>query len=58
MNPAALTSAELANLLSKAGGRAIAPTLIEEQLAAGAPRNADGTLHFVHFTAWLAGQVS
>jgi hypothetical protein len=56
MNPAALTRAQLVKVLAAAGGKTTAEDL-EQDLAAGAPTNADGTLHLVHYTAWLASQV-
>lgn len=56
INPSALTPAELAALLAKAGAT-IREADIAQDLAAGAPANADGTIHLVHYTAWLAGQV-
>lgn len=55
-NAAALTPAELAQLLVAARGKSTAEQ-IEQDLVAGAPHNRDGTLHLVHYTAWLAGQV-
>lgn len=54
LNPAALTAGELAELLSRAGGREISAQQILSDLTAGAPANADGTLHLVHYAAWLA----
>lgn len=57
LSPAALSIEDLAGLLSKAGGRKISPAKIREDLAAGAPTNTDGTIHLVHYTAWLCGQV-
>jgi hypothetical protein len=56
MNPAALTVPQLATVLSAAGGKVIAAD-VEKDLAAGAPTNADGTVHLIRYTAWLAGQV-
>ena len=47
---------ELAQLLSTAGGVAITVAQIETDIEAGAPCNADGTLHLVHYTAWLVAQ--
>lgn len=58
LNPAALSIGDLATLLSKAGGRKVTVQMIREDLQAGAPANADGTLHLVHYTAWLASQVT
>lgn len=54
LDPARLTPAELVALLVKAGSRSINEQMVASHLAAGAPRNADGTLHLVHYTAWLA----
>lgn len=54
INPLALTIPDAATMLSKAGGRAIRPEQIEADLAAGAPRNGDGTLNLVLYAAWLA----
>lgn len=53
LNPAALSIDDLAVLLTRAGGREISPANVKRDLAAGAPVNADGTLHLVHYTAWL-----
>lgn len=57
MNPARLTIAELVELLIKAGGKHTDTEVIESHLAAGAPRNADGTMHLMHYAAWLAQRV-
>jgi hypothetical protein len=56
LNPAALPIGDLARLLSKAGGREISAQRIAADVAAGAPTNADGSLHLVHYAAWLAAQ--
>jgi hypothetical protein len=53
-NPQRLTPEELARALSNAGSRLITPEQIEADLAAGAPRNADGTVNILFYTAWLA----
>jgi hypothetical protein len=55
INPAALSPAEMAKLLSAAGDRRVTPDDVRDCIAAGAPSNKDGTLHLIHFTAWLAG---
>jgi len=44
--------ADLARLLTAAGGRRITEEMINADVAAGAPTNADGTINLVHFTAW------
>jgi hypothetical protein len=54
VNPAALSAAELAKLLTAAGGQRVTPADVRAAISAGAPTNDDGTLHLLHFTAWLA----
>jgi len=54
VNPAALTPDQMAQLLAAAGGRAITEDAIREDIAAGAPANADGTMSLIDYTAWLA----
>jgi hypothetical protein len=56
-NPAALTTDQLLEVLAAAGHRATAEDIAAD-VAAGAPTNPDGTLHLVHYTAWLAAQVA
>ena len=57
LNPAALRPAELVKLLAKAGRKKITAARIASDLAAGAPTNRDGTIHLIHYTAWLAKRV-
>jgi hypothetical protein len=47
LNPAALTLDEAAKTLG------VPREWIEEDLDAGAPRNADGTVNLVQYAAWL-----
>ncbi len=58
IDPSALTVKELASVLSKASGKRATQVQIRKDLKAGAPKNKDGTIHLVHYTAWLAGQVT
>ena len=51
--PGALDVATLARLLSAAGGQPVTAEMIEADVADGAPTNADGTLHLMHYAAWL-----
>lgn len=53
LNPTSLTVADLARLLTRAGGQPVTVAMIEADLAAGAPVNADGTINLVHYAAWL-----
>jgi hypothetical protein len=53
LKPTSLTVADAARLLSAAGGQAITVAMLQADLAAGTPANADGTLNLVHYAAWL-----
>ena len=54
----ALTPADTARILAAAGKRRITEAMVAADIAAGAPVNADGTIHLVHFAAWLANEVA
>ena len=49
----ALTPGQAAKILSAAGQRRITETMIQADIEAGAPTNADGTINLIHYTAWL-----
>lgn len=53
LNPAALSIADAALLLTKVGGQPVTASMIEADRAASAPANADGTINLVHYAAWL-----
>lgn len=56
-DPAKLNRKQLAQLLSKSGSTQASVEQIDDQISRGAPVNEDGTLHLVHFTAWLVQKV-
>jgi len=56
LNPNALTVADAVQLLAKAGP--VTEAMLRADLAAGAPANPDGTIHLVHYAAWLALETS
>ncbi len=58
LSPTALSLADAAKLLTKAAGQSISVEMLETDIAAGAPTNADGTLNLVHYAAWLVREVS
>ena len=58
LNPTALPVAEAARLLSAVGGQAVTVEMLEADVAAGAPTNADGTLNLVHYSAWLVREMA
>jgi len=47
LNPAALIPEDAARMLG------ISPDMMQADLDAGAPTNADGTINLVHYAAWL-----
>ncbi len=53
LNPAALSCTDAARLLSAAGCGKVTPEMLQADVEAGAPTNADGTLNLVHYAAWL-----
>ena len=55
-DPTALSPDQLAELLTLAARKKISPAAIRADVKAGAPTNGDGTLHLVHYGAWLVSQ--
>lgn len=53
VNPTAMPLADAARLLSAAFGEHLSVAMLQADLAAGAPTNADGTLNLVHYAAWV-----
>ncbi len=58
LSPKALSLADAAKVLSKAGGRPVTEDMLRADVAAGAPTNADGTLNLVHYAAWLVREMA
>lgn len=58
IDPAALSIADAARLLTKAGGRLVAEAALQRDVDAGAPTNPDGTINLVNFTAWLVRETA
>lgn len=56
IDPTRLTPEELARVLGQAGDKTVSVQAVQETIQRGAPINHDGTLHLVHYTAWLAAQ--
>ncbi len=57
LNPNALALADAARLLARAGGQAVTVEMLQADVAAGAPTNADGTINLVHYAAWLVREM-
>jgi len=57
INPTALALADAARLLAKVGGPSITESMLRDDVTAGAPTNADGTINLVHYAAWLVKEM-
>jgi hypothetical protein len=57
LSPMSLTLAQAAGILSKLSAQPVTAEMLREDIAAGAPTNADGTLNLVHYAAWLVKEV-
>ena len=58
LNPQALSPEELARVLSAVGIKPVTLDIIQADLAAGAPQNADGSINLVWYAAWLVREVT
>jgi len=58
LDPQKLSPTDAARLLSRVGGRPVAESTIEADVAAGAPTNGDGSLNLVAYAAWLIRQLA
>jgi hypothetical protein len=52
LNPAALPIEKAAQALG------VGQEILEADIAAGAPTNADGTINLVHYAAWLVKELA
>ena len=57
-DPTRLDVGQLARLLSAASGIRIDAAKIAADVAAGAPTGADGSIHLVHYAAWLVKELA
>ena len=57
LSPTSLTVADAARLLARVGGQAVTVEMLQADLSAGAPANADGTINLVHYAAWLVREM-
>lgn len=58
LDPAALPIADLARLLTAAAGQQVTVEMVQADIDAGAPTNADGTVNVVHYAAWLVSKAA
>jgi len=58
LNTSALQLADVVRVLSRAGAKGISEENVRADIAAGAPTNPDGTIHMVHYMAWLTKEIA
>lgn len=58
LNPAALSVADAARVLSRLGGKTVTEAMLRADIDAGAPANADGSINLVHYAAWLVKELT
>jgi uncharacterized ferredoxin-like protein len=58
LDPQALRLEDLARILSALGAFPVSVEMLDADVAAGAPMNADGTVNLVHYAAWLVKEMS
>ncbi|MEO1584402.1 MAG: hypothetical protein AAFR96_07515 [Planctomycetota bacterium] len=58
LNPAALRIEDTATVLSRMGGKPVTADMLQTDIDAGAPTNADGSINLVHYAAWLVKEMS
>ena len=58
LNPSALAVADAARLLARVSGQSISESMLNNDIAIGAPTNANGTINLIHYAAWLAKEMA
>ena len=58
VNPNQMSPEETADLFTRAGGQTVTALDIGKHVEAGAPTNADGTLHLASYVKWLVSEAS
>ena len=58
LSPTAMTLEQAARVLSAMGARHVAVEDLRQDIEAGAPVNADGTVNLVHLAAWLVRELA
>ena len=58
LNPTALSLSAAARVLTASGSKPVTVGMLQADLAAGAPANADGTLNLITYAAWLVRETN
>ena len=57
LNPQALRLEDLAQILSAMGPKPVTVEMLQADIDDGAPVNHDGTMHLLHYAAWLVREM-
>ncbi len=57
LNPQALRLDDLAQILSAMGPKPVTVEMLQADIDDGAPVNHDGTMHLLHYAAWLVREM-
>jgi hypothetical protein len=58
ITPSAMSPAQVAEFLARAGDKPVTEAEVRQDIEAGAPTNADGSVNFLHYASWLATKAS
>jgi len=58
LNPAALSVADAARVLTRLGGGEVTEAMLRADINAGAPTSTDGSINLVHYAAWLVKEMA
>lgn len=58
LDPNRLTVEQAARVLSTSGRKLLTAEMLQRDIAAGAPTNADGTINLIHFAGWLVKEMA
>jgi hypothetical protein len=58
IDPNRLSVEQLSQILGAAANQPIDPQVIQNDIAAGAPTNTDGTVNVVNYAAWLVKEMA
>ena len=58
LDPNRMTVEQAARVLSASGRKLVTTEMLQKDLDAGAPTNADGTINLIHFAGWLVKEMA
>lgn|GEM_PF-825398 len=58
LDPNRLTVEQAARVLSTSGRKLVTVEMLQRDVEAGGPTNADGTINLIHFAAWIVKEMA